>query len=305
MKQYRVGLIGFGVISKYFVSAIEKNKSTKLYAVCTRSPLLFFPFESKGILKYRRYEDLISDNKVDVVIVATPNYTHYGIIKAALLADKHVVCEKPLTITVPEAKELISLAEKKKRLLFTVFHRRYNKQIIDLLRDENKRKKIRAIHARYLENIPDHSGNAYWYYDFRKSGGGCIIDNGINVIDVIRQMVGDIRLSHAHVGMRGKGLGRHDANAILTYDFKGGRATIELDWYYSGELKDFVIYFEDGIEYRDLLSGSVRFKESLWHEYEAAIADVVNRLEKHNYTPDIASIKALESVVSVYKKIYK
>lgn len=305
MKPYGVGLIGLGVISKYFVSAVEKNKSTLLQAVCARSALSRSPFEKKGIKGYEKYENLIADDKVEFVIVATPNNTHFDIIKKALRAGKHVICEKPLALLPAEARYLIKLAQKQDLLLMTIFHRRYNSQIIDLFKPAKKGKRIRAIYARYLEHIPDHSGQATWYYDIRESGGGCVIDNGINVIDAVRQMVGDIKLTQAHVGMRGNGKGRHDANAFLTYEFAGGQTIIELDWYYQGEVKDFVIYFDDGtVERRNMLEGSSEFKGSLWHEYEATIQEVVARLNRHDYTPDDASLRALEAVTSVYKKTY-
>lgn len=304
MKKYRFGLIGLGIISKYFVSALEKNPQTKLVAVSARSTQSRRSFEKKGITGYKDYHQLLSDPLVDVVIVATPNYTHAEIIHTALLARKHVVCEKPLTLNTKDAKKFITLAKKQELLLFTIFHRRYNKELVHLFNNTKLKKKIRIICARYLEYIPDHSDSAKWHYDTTKSGGGCIIDNGINVIDVIQKLVGDITLENVHLGMKGLGSARHDANAMLTYNFRRGKAHIELDWYYKGEVKDIVLYLSDGSVIRkNMLKNSSEFKGSLWHEYEEAIKDVVLKLKSIPFESDNDSLKALTAVEEVYKHL--
>ena len=59
------------------------------------------------------YRKLLEDVKIDAVHICTPNVTHYQMAKDALLAGKHVLCEKPLSITVEEAKELVSLARER------------------------------------------------------------------------------------------------------------------------------------------------------------------------------------------------
>lgn len=67
-----------------------------------------------GVPRAAGWEELLSDKEIDAVHICTPNYLHYGMSKAALQADKHVLCEKPLTMTYAEAKELTELAESKK-----------------------------------------------------------------------------------------------------------------------------------------------------------------------------------------------
>src|SRR5690348_8783344 len=59
------------------------------------------------VLVYRELEEMLADPQIELVIVNTPNATHYEYSKAALLAGKHVICEKPFTVTVEEADELI------------------------------------------------------------------------------------------------------------------------------------------------------------------------------------------------------
>lgn len=306
MKKYTFGIIGLGVISKYFVAAIQKNSHTELRAVSARSRKTLDAFYAEGdvIARYENYAELISDPMIQVVVIATPNHTHEEMIRSALLAGKHVMCEKPMTMNVSSTRELVALARKRGLLLMTVFHRRYNKELISLFKDVELKKKIRRIHARYLENIPDHSGSSKWHYDVKESGGGCVIDNGINVIDVIQTLVGALTLKRAHLGMKGERLARHDANARLEYTFSGGNAVIELDWYFKGEVKDITLHLSDGsVIHKDMLSDSQEFKGSLWHEYEGAVEDFISRLETGDLQPDEASISAISAVDAAYKNL--
>ena len=68
-------------------------------------------------------DEVFDDPKVDLVVIATPNKTHFDLARHALLAGKHVVVDKPFTTTVPEAEELVRLAHERGRLL-SVFHNR-------------------------------------------------------------------------------------------------------------------------------------------------------------------------------------
>jgi scyllo-inositol 2-dehydrogenase (NADP+) len=66
---------------------------------------------------------LIADPAIDLIVVSTPNHSHYSLAKAALEAGKHVVIDKPFTVTLAEADDLIALARMKQRVL-TIFHNR-------------------------------------------------------------------------------------------------------------------------------------------------------------------------------------
>jgi len=70
-----------------------------------------------GVKVTKDYQDLLNSQDIDAVCVATPTVTHYQIVKDALLAGKHVLCEKPLSLVVKECEDLQSLAEKQKKVL--------------------------------------------------------------------------------------------------------------------------------------------------------------------------------------------
>lgn len=104
---------------------INLNPGFELYGVWERSKHLA-EAEYPGIRSFISLEELLGDETIELVIVNTPNYTHYDYAKQALMAGKHVVVEKPFALTTEEAEELILLAEKQNRKLSVFQNRRYD-----------------------------------------------------------------------------------------------------------------------------------------------------------------------------------
>ena len=71
------------------------------------------------------YEEILSNPEVDTIYVGTPNHTHYDYAKKALLAGKHVICEKPFTLHLEEFEELAKLAQEKELLLMEAITNQY------------------------------------------------------------------------------------------------------------------------------------------------------------------------------------
>ena len=68
-----------------------------------------------GATSYESFEQLLKDDRIELVIINTPNYTHFDFAKKALLAGKHIVVEKPFTVTVAEGEELISIGRRERQ----------------------------------------------------------------------------------------------------------------------------------------------------------------------------------------------
>src|SRR5689334_18075602 len=106
----RVGLAGYGISATVFHAPFfETMPEYELVAVLERT-------KNESQKKYpsvkivRSIEELVTDPSIDLVVITTPNETHFPYAKAALEAGKHVVLEKPFTNTTAEAKELVDLA---------------------------------------------------------------------------------------------------------------------------------------------------------------------------------------------------
>lgn len=118
-----VGLVGYGFASKTFhAPLIQATESLNLVAVSSsdsgkvQADLPNVDVESKAQALFER-------NDIDLIVIPTPNDTHFPLAKAALNAGKHVVVDKPFTVTLSEAKQLKTLADDKNRLV-SVFHNR-------------------------------------------------------------------------------------------------------------------------------------------------------------------------------------
>jgi scyllo-inositol 2-dehydrogenase (NADP+) len=115
----KTGIVGYGIAGAFFHEPLIRNvEGLELRAVSTSSPE-----KAPRDLAVLSHEALIADPAIDLVVIASPNRFHFPLAQAALLAGKHVVVDKPFTITTAEADELIALARREGRLL-TVFQNR-------------------------------------------------------------------------------------------------------------------------------------------------------------------------------------
>jgi predicted dehydrogenase len=126
MQKIKTALCSFGMSGSVFHAPfIHLHDGFELYGVFERTKNLG---EEKypGIKTYRSLEVMLADDAIELVIVNTPNYTHFDYAKKALLTGKHVVVEKPFTNTVTEAEELIALAAKQNKKLSVYQNRRWD-----------------------------------------------------------------------------------------------------------------------------------------------------------------------------------
>lgn len=131
----------------------------------------------------RSYQDILNDGDVNLVVVNTPNYLHYEMAKQALLAGKHVLVEKPFTIKVDEAKELIELA-KKQNLVLTVYQNRRldgDFKTVQKILKENVLGNIKLFDSQILRWKPELGGKQ-WKIGANE-GGGLLYDLGSHLID--------------------------------------------------------------------------------------------------------------------------
>jgi predicted dehydrogenase len=126
MNPINTALCSFGMSGLVFHSPfLSINPHFNFYAVWERTKDLAhekFP----EVKTYRTLEAMLADDLVELVIVNTPNYTHYEYAKKSLEAGKHVIVEKPFTIDVSQANDLIELAKKQNRVLSVYQNRRYD-----------------------------------------------------------------------------------------------------------------------------------------------------------------------------------
>ena len=136
----RVGLLGFGYASQTFhAPLIQAVPGLQITAVSSSDPSKVHRALGTGSKVYGDAEALIATADVDLVVIATPNLTHHALARAALLAGKHVVVDKPFTSSTEQAEELLSLAHKQERHLSVFHNRRWDSTVLtvrQLLQDQ-------------------------------------------------------------------------------------------------------------------------------------------------------------------------
>ncbi|MEW2620531.1 Gfo/Idh/MocA family oxidoreductase [Streptomyces sp. NPDC048106] len=295
----RLGVIGLGAISPYYLAAAARLPGWELTAVCdTRAGALErLPGPAA---RFRDHRTLLAEARPDALVVAVPNDVHLPVCRDALSAGVPVCVEKPLALTAVEGRVLVDLARHREVPLMTAFHRRYNTAVRDLARRAAGRE-VRAVRVRYLERIEDHLGGEDWYLDPGRCGGGCLADNGPNALDVVRLLLGDLTVTGCAVERDGHGV---DRRALIRLRARtGATASVELDWSYPGELKDVEVELADGAVLRaDMLAGHTAFKGSLWHEYEAILGEFAGLVRARRPAGPGAhgGLPALELVAAAY-----
>lgn len=132
MKKLNWGIIGVGWIAHEMADALNQVNG-EIYAATapTAAHLAKFAAEKHVLHTYTNADAMLNDPNVDVVYIATPHTFHYEYIKKALLAGKHVFCEKAITVNAHQFDEVAALARKKNLILsegFTLYHMPIYKQ---------------------------------------------------------------------------------------------------------------------------------------------------------------------------------
>src|SRR5579864_4110470 len=122
----RVGLIGFGLAGQAFHAPMIRGVAGMELACVLERRTSNAQKRYPEVRIARTLDDMLSDKNISLVVVATPNDTHFSYTKTCLEADRHVVVDKPFTPTMAEAEQLVRLAAERKRLLSVYQDRRWD-----------------------------------------------------------------------------------------------------------------------------------------------------------------------------------
>lgn len=189
-------IIGCGAISDIHIKAIEKLDNVKLYGLVDinveKVNALSIQHNCKA---FYNYIDALNDSEIDVVHICTPHYLHSQMAIDALRADKNVVLEKPLAISMKDAYEVIKTAEVSGKMLGVCFQNRYNTtslKIKELLSSGivGKVKGAKAF-VTWHRNA-DYYTSSGWRGKWATEGGGVLINQSIHTIDLLLWFLGDV-----------------------------------------------------------------------------------------------------------------
>ena len=186
----RVGILGAGGIAKEMAKTIAPLKDVESYAVAARDYDRAEAFAKEwGFEKaYGSYEDMLSDDKVDLVYIAVPHSHHHKWTIEALNAGRNVLCEKAFAANTKQAEEMIALAEKKKLLLTEAIWTRYmpSRKIIDDIVRSGKLGKVVTIDSNlgYKINMNERMVKP-------ELAGGCLLDLTVYTLNFSSMVHGD------------------------------------------------------------------------------------------------------------------
>ena len=178
----RTGLIGFGLGGTAFhAPLVDAAPELDLAAIVTSRPDAVHERYPK-VEVVPEVAALLADPAIELVVVCTPNDTHFPLARAALEAGKHVVIDKPFANSVAEAETLLALADTQGKVLSIFHNRRWDSDFLTLkkLLDEGALGDITLYEARWDRFRPALRGN---WHETAGPGGGVLIDLGPHLID--------------------------------------------------------------------------------------------------------------------------
>src|SRR4051812_1566899 len=186
-----LGVIGCGGFGLFALQHFTQVEGVTLVGMAgTHRPAAYAAAQRFGVPDIEDVDKLLSRDDVDLVYIATPPFLHHPQAMAALRRGKHVICEKPLALTLEQADEMVALARRQDRLVVANLMQRYN-PLFDAVAQLVRSKVLGdPLHGHFEndasdENLPpDH-----WFWD-RSASGGIFVEHGVHFFDLFAGWLG-------------------------------------------------------------------------------------------------------------------
>lgn len=240
MPKLSIGVIGAGSIGDVHLTGYAADpKNVSIQAICDKNPSRLAEMGEKfGVPAEHRYQDyrkMLNREKMDAVSVCLPNAFHFDAASEAIRHGCHVLVEKPMVLTLQEARTLQKLHAKNQVKFMVAFSHRFMAANIAArkLIARNVIGKPFMIRVRFAHSGP-YPGWAQsdWFYKRKYAGGGALLDMGIHAIDICQYFMGPIKSVAAEVRTLRKNI-EVDDNAVMLLDFGGDKKAlgyIECGW---------------------------------------------------------------------------
>lgn len=258
----KVGIIGSGFIADIHADSFRMMPD-EAEVVAVASPPEYKPEELAKKYNIARvftdYKKMLAEDDIEMVVIGAPNYLHAQMTVDIANAGKHVVCEKPLCMTLDEADLMIDTCKKKGILLMYAEELFFTPKYVKAkqMADEGAFGKLYMV-----KQSEKHFGpHAPWFWDVEKSGGGVFMDMGCHGIAFCYWFFGRPKIKSVYCQMAthvhsDKTKGEDDSICIIEFE-NGGIGLIEDSWARRGGMEDRIeVYGEDGLTYADLHMGN-------------------------------------------------
>lgn len=258
MKVWNFGIIGAGLIADFHARAVGDIDNAELAGffdiVPERSQKLAEKFSAKA---FESLEEMLGDKQIDAVSIATASGAHLDPALAAARAGKHVLCEKPLEITLERIDAMIEAHKKCGTVLGGIFQYRFDDAVVPLKQAIDSGRFGKITYAGVY--VPWWRSDEYyedsWHGTWKLDGGGALMNQSIHMIDLLCYLAGPIESVQAFVATLGHPQIETEDTVTAVVRFAGGALGViygsTASW--PGQLKRFeitgtkgtVVYLED------------------------------------------------------------
>lgn len=261
-ERVKVGIIGSGFEADIHAESFRiLPDEAEVVAVASPTPGNAERFAGKHRIPrfFTDYRRMLAEPDIELVTIAAPNLLHAEMTVAAANAGKHIVCEKPLCMTLEEADVMVETCRRQGVLLMYAEELFFTPKYVKAkqMADEGAFGKVYLV-----KQAEKHFGpHARWFWDVERSGGGVFMDMGCHGIAFCWWFLGrpNIKSVLCHMGTYvhgGQTRGEDDCLCILDFE-NGAKGIIENSWARRGGMEDRLeVYGADGVTYADLHMGN-------------------------------------------------
>jgi len=258
--RFGVGLVGSGFISKTHLDALRTIPDVEVVAIADVVVEKAKEFAAANNVPrvYPSHQAMLQDKDVQAIVVGIPNCFHHDVTMDALNAGRHVICEKPLALTLEHAEEMIATAKAKGLVLGYAEELSYVPKFLKA-RDLMKSGGIGKPYL--LRQCEKHAGPySPWFWKPEQAGGGILMDMGCHSIECIRYLLGKPKVQwvQAHMGtyLHNEITVEEDFCLVLMGFEDGTVGQAEASWALKGGMDSTLeVFGTKGVVYADLLKG--------------------------------------------------
>ncbi|MDF2831767.1 Gfo/Idh/MocA family oxidoreductase [Chryseobacterium indoltheticum] len=314
MQLVKVGLCAFGMSGKVFHAPfLKEHPGFFMSAVVERSKE-----DSKEKYPdaeiYRSVEEMLENADIEVVVVNTPVQTHFEYVKMALDAGKNVIVEKPFTVTVSEAEELVNLAENKNLFLSVYQNRRFDRDYLQVQKvlAEGKLGNVRESEIRFDRFRTEASGKGH-KENPEQNGSGSMHDLGSHLVDQAVQLFGFPDKLFADVfSMKGEDFA-NDYFEILFYYKNDLRVRLKSSVFTKEEHFAYKIHGDKGSflqertdnQENELAAGTIPAYGKEWMEPLKESDGILTYLNENSETKRVLTSSEFGNYMNYYQQIYE
>lgn len=314
MQLVKVGLCAFGMSGKVFHAPfLKQHPGFFLSAIVERSKeesKLQYP----DAVIYHSVKEMLQNADIDLIVVNTPVQTHFEYTKMVLEAGKNVIVEKPFTVNVEEAEELVRIAESKNLFLSVYQNRRFDRDYLQVQKiiSEGKLGAIKEVEIRFDRfrtepSAKEHKENP------ELNGSGAVHDLGSHLVDQATQLFGFPEKTFADIfSMKGQNYANDYFEILLYYKndvrvrLKSSAFTKEEHFAYKihGDKGSFLQERSDNQE-NELVAGAIPFYGKDWVKPLEGSDGILNYSDENSESKRVTTLSEQGNYMNYYQQIYE